>query len=188
MLEDAFNDRSKPPNGVRIELVIDSRSIHNAFDPAGVAQHLEVLRRCCLCDRQGINDVTGDAAGMCDQKFHDLEADRIPESFEHDHQSILVNAGNIERATRLRDRFIGSHNLYRIFTILYPIAIGESSASCSDNCIFSSECRPFQDKANARLRYPSLLIGVSSWAMNEMTDSSFDPRLASHQVIKRHAP
>lgn len=90
MLEDTFDDRPKPPNGIRIELVIDSWTIHNAFDQANVAKHFEMLRRGCLCDRQVFNNITGDAAWMRDQVFHDLETDGIPQCLEHGHQPVLV--------------------------------------------------------------------------------------------------
>ena len=71
-----------------------------------------MLRSCGLRNRQILDNITGDAAWVGDQEFHNLEPDRVTQSLKHCHEPILVDAGDIERTTRLGNNLISSHSIF----------------------------------------------------------------------------
>ena len=87
---------------------------NSSFNPASLAQYLEVLRDGRLGNGQIIDEVSGDTAGMGDQELHDFEADGVADCLEHSHQPLLLRSGDIERAARFWNYLSGfiSHNVH----------------------------------------------------------------------------
>jgi hypothetical protein len=108
-LENLSNRCSKPGNVLFIQAVAGRRAFYHASDPTGLAQNLEVLGNGGLGDGQELDDVASNVTRMGHQKFHDLKAMGVPQSFEHGHQSLLLRTRDVQRAAGNRDsgRFLG---------------------------------------------------------------------------------
>ena len=97
--EDITDLLLKPGNIFFVQAVIRSWPLDDAINPTGLAQDFEMLGYGGLGDGQIGHDVPGDAAWVGHQKFHNLKADGITQSFEHTYQFILLGSGNIKGTT-----------------------------------------------------------------------------------------
>jgi hypothetical protein len=95
-LEYFADDGPKPSNIFFIQLVAGSGAFDNAGDPAGVFEHLKMLRYGSLGNREIFDNITRDASRMSHQKLDDFKPDRISQGFEHTDQLLLLLAGNIQ--------------------------------------------------------------------------------------------
>jgi hypothetical protein len=87
---------SKPSNILFIQLVASSGAFDNAGDPAGVFEHLEMLRNGGLGNGEIFDNIARDASRMGNQKLDDFKPDGISQGFEHTNQFLLLLAGDIQ--------------------------------------------------------------------------------------------
>jgi hypothetical protein len=92
---------SKPGDVILVQAVTGCGSFNGALYQASLAQHLEMLGHRRLGYGQVVYDVPGDAAGVNDQEFHNLEPDRVTECLEHGDKVFLFLSGDIKGAAGL---------------------------------------------------------------------------------------
>jgi hypothetical protein len=82
-LENFADHGPKPVNILFIELVAGSGAFDNSGDPAGLFEHLKMLRNGSLGNGEIFDNIARDATRMRHQKLDDFKPDGITDRFEH---------------------------------------------------------------------------------------------------------
>jgi hypothetical protein len=120
-LEAANDNRPKPPERPFVKAIIHCRPLGGARDEPGVPQDFQVLGRRGLGNREVFHNIRGDTSRVGLKKLHDLEAYAVPEGLEHRNKTVLVRAGDIEAADRIRK---GSWSRHGATTQIYVMSLG----------------------------------------------------------------